>query len=424
MITWILYTILLGAALALAADRVAWVLRARGLSERRVWTAALLGAVLLPLALPLMPRIGASAVGLVPLPGIAAGVSAAGTSSVTSGPTPDQWVLLLWGAAILAMAFQLWSSTLRLRRIVANSRLIRRWPVEIRTTGGTGPAVAGLGRPVVLIPASVGGLERAERRWILRHEFEHIRAGDPGLIWLALAARSLMPWNPATWFLGRRLRDGLEFDCDRRVLARRPDARSYGETLLALADPRPGPALPIAAFREPLVSLKRRFFAMTTPRRSLPPRTLAMIAPLAAAGWVAACEFSPTYVTGEPMQAEVPTGADSTVLTDVRRIAENPTFTPYTVAPDLINREEVISALEREYSPTLREAGIGGTTNVWFFIDAEGEVQDLRIQQSSGHSGLDEAAIRTAATIRFSPALNQGTPVPVWVAFPITFRLR
>lgn len=161
---------------------------------------------------------------------------------------------------------------------------------------------------------------------------------------------------------------------------------------------------------------------MTTPRRALAPRTLALIAGLAAAGWMAACEFSPTYVTVEATRADVTAESDSVAITDPTRVGDGPTFTPFTVAPSIINRDEAVAALEREYPPSLRDAGIGGQTNVWFFINDEGEVEDLRVQESSGNEQLDQAAIRAAAAFRFTAALNKEQPVPVWVAFPITFQ--
>ena len=105
-------------------------------------------------------------------------------------------------------------------------------------------------------------------------------------------------------------------------------------------------------------------------------------------------------------------------------ISKTPTFTPYTVSPDLINRPEVASALQKEYPPVLRDAGIGGTARIWFFIDENGRVQDTRLQQSSGHAQLDEAALRVADLMRFTAALNRDQKVPVWVTFPITFEVR
>jgi len=105
-------------------------------------------------------------------------------------------------------------------------------------------------------------------------------------------------------------------------------------------------------------------------------------------------------------------------------IAAAPTFTPFTVAPSIQNRSEVIKAMEREYPPLLRDAGIGGTVKVYFFIDENGVVQDHRIDQSSGHQALDDAALKVAGVYRFSPALNRDKKVPVWVSFPITFQVR
>jgi periplasmic protein TonB len=101
-----------------------------------------------------------------------------------------------------------------------------------------------------------------------------------------------------------------------------------------------------------------------------------------------------------------------------------PTFTPFTVAPSIQNRAEVVRAMEREYPPLLRDAGIGGTVRVYFFIDENGRVQDFRIDQSSGHKALDDAALAVADVYRFTAALNRDKKVPVWVSFPITFQVR
>ncbi|HSG48141.1 MAG TPA: energy transducer TonB, partial [Longimicrobiales bacterium] len=61
---------------------------------------------------------------------------------------------------------------------------------------------------------------------------------------------------------------------------------------------------------------------------------------------------------------------------------------------------------------------------VYFLIDENGAVQDFRIDQSSGHQALDQAALDVASVYKFSPALNRDKKVPVWVSFPITFQVR
>lgn len=105
-------------------------------------------------------------------------------------------------------------------------------------------------------------------------------------------------------------------------------------------------------------------------------------------------------------------------------IGDEPTFTPYTVEPEVRNRAEVQRALEREYPSTLRDAGIGGTVIMYFFIDENGNVQNTEVAQSSGHTALDEAAHRVAMTFEFTPALNRDQRVPVWIQIPIIFESR
>ena len=54
----------------------------------------------------------------------------------------------------------------------------------------------------------------------------------------------------------------------------------------------------------------------------------------------------------------------------------------------------------------------------------EGEVQDFRVNRSSGHQALDNAALAVAGVYRFSAAINRDKKVPVWVQFAITFQVR
>lgn len=121
--------------------------------------------------------------------------------------------------------------------------------------------------------------------------------------------------------------------------------------------------------------------------------------------------------TGKGKSSDV--GAQKTVTSD--DISAAPTFTPFTVAPSLKNREEVARALQRDYPDDLRGDGISGNVLVWFLIDENGRVQKFQIKESSGHDELDHAALKVASIMRFSPALNRDQRVPVWVALPIAF---
>ncbi len=101
-----------------------------------------------------------------------------------------------------------------------------------------------------------------------------------------------------------------------------------------------------------------------------------------------------------------------------------PAFSPYTVRPELQNREEVSRALMANYPPALRDAGIGGQIMVWVLIDAAGKVVKAQIKDRSGHEALDRAAEKVAQSMKFSPARSRDEPVKVWILLPIAFKTK
>ena len=106
---------------------------------------------------------------------------------------------------------------------------------------------------------------------------------------------------------------------------------------------------------------------------------------------------------------------------DRAAIEAGPVFTPMTVRPEILNASEVQAALVREYPPILRDAGIGGTVVVWYYISETGQVLNARVSEGSGQAELDAASLRVAAVFQFSPAMNRDRPVSVWIPIPITF---
>jgi protein TonB len=129
--------------------------------------------------------------------------------------------------------------------------------------------------------------------------------------------------------------------------------------------------------------------------------------------------IAPTTFADNPVEDLPPPPTDDGVVD----IAAAPVFTPMTVRPEIRNRPEVQAALMREYPAILRDAGIGGTVVVWFFINEEGLVQDTRISRTSGQVQFDQAALEVADVLRFSPALNRDQRVQVWIEVPITFQV-
>lgn len=169
---------------------------------------------------------------------------------------------IMWVWLVVTIGLALWG-------MVGVSRLAwlfpkRSGPVIVHPT--LGPATIGLLRTRVVIPNWVLALPEAERRDVLRHEFEHKRAHDTQLLFLASLTVVMTPWNVALWWLLRRLSLAVEVDCDNRVLAGRADAASYGELLLKVAATGPTPRMQ-PAFLGGNGVLERRVRHMLAPTR-------------------------------------------------------------------------------------------------------------------------------------------------------------
>lgn len=104
------------------------------------------------------------------------------------------------------------------------------------------------------------------------------------------------------------------------------------------------------------------------------------------------------------------------------QIADKPVFTPFTTRPELMNKAAAAKTIEDLYPPLLKDAGIGGTVQVWLFIDKTGQVAKTQINQSSGYEALDQAALKAVGTFEFKPALNKDERVDAWVSVPIVFK--
>ena len=77
--------------------------------------------------------------------------------------------------------------------------------------------------------------------------------------------------------------------------------------------------------------------------------------------------------------------------------------------------------LQRElpYPPEAIERGLQGEALVLLFLDASGNAIAARIESSSGHTILDEAALRAVRSLRSLP-----DSAPREVLLPVRFRLR
>lgn len=146
-------------------------------------------------------------------------------------------------------------------------------------------------------------------------------------------------------------------------------------------------------------------------------------------------EVVPTPPAGSSLFYEVPAaplgeGAEPALLAPGASFAPPPApereprsayAGPEATLPRLLDREAQQRAIARSYPPSLLDAGIGGTVGLQLWVDSTGTVEVAHVSRSSGHAGLDRAALEVAPTFRFEPARRLGQPVGTWVEFPMVF---
>lgn len=83
----------------------------------------------------------------------------------------------------------------------------------------------------------------------------------------------------------------------------------------------------------------------------------------------------------------------------------------------------LVSSPRAEYTDLARDAGIEGRVVVRMLVGKDGRVKDAVVDPKFSIPILDAIALEAARGSVFTPALNNGHPVAVWVARPYEFRL-
>ncbi|HEV8197416.1 MAG TPA: M56 family metallopeptidase [Gemmatimonadales bacterium] len=345
--SWMIYTLLVGGLVslaALAAERALLLLR---LPVRWVWAAALALSLLIPCLAHFMPS-------RVAIPRVIKR-SMLDTVYLTSPPKVLSWPYrstppstgipigkalgIGWAVASLGLAQLVIFSMAVLqgrrrewRRVVVDG-------VDTLVAPDFGPAVVGWRRLEIVLPTWALALAEDARALVVRHEQEHLRHGDPRLLIHASLVVLAIPWNPALWWQYRRLRRAIELDCDARVVRGGADVGRYGVVLLeagGFCRRNRFPAL--AAFTERAIDLEARIKALT-PGRSRWRGARVGVAGFGACFLVAAAGLIPDPLSPSPWLPEtivlnrVSSAPDTTSLTTWARDHLPPGyFTSSTVA--------------------------------------------------------------------------------------------
>lgn len=300
---WLLTTTLRASALAVVILGMQLLLR-RWLPPQ--WRHSLWVPLLIVLALPVLPSVP---FGLFPRKAVVtasepavARIAADDTAPAAALPVAalpqaaswkiNPWALTWLAGSVIVLGTGIASYRRNMRRILkgavpaspalrhsiegaAHDVTLRRKPRVIVSTAVESPAVTGLVRPTLLLPAGFPeGFSASEARLILLHEFTHLKRFDLPVNWLTCVFQAMHWFNPILWFAFARMRADRESACDAQVLSLdQDDCRSaYGHALLKLqsAAPHPGLNLGFVGIFERSAELKTRIREISSHRKAHP----------------------------------------------------------------------------------------------------------------------------------------------------------
>jgi len=396
---WMAYCLGITTLLAAGAFALDRALRLGRRPTRWVWT----GALAASLAIPLAARIRPEAFTTVTVPTLATApiqinvtrdavpptatppVAPSRSFSLSDLDRPLVWLWVGMSAILCIMLIVAAWRLARLRRQWLRASLEGR---AVLVSDDVGPAVASFWSRDLVFPLWTLTLDDRQRRLMLAHEEEHVRARDPWLLAAAGLALVAVPWNVAAWWLVRRLRLAVEMDCDARVLGRGQDVASYGALLLAVGGRATRRLIGAAALGEPASFLEHRIRSMTAavPRRYV--RQAAGLVALAAGALVLACEAprpeQPQLTDNPNRSSRTPTGLGSGWVTGKGGVH---------VGATLPTLEEVQHSVLENYGAEVQRYA-GAATDLWFVVDPQGTVVSHGAASASAPDSIDTEEAR------------------------------
>jgi TonB family protein len=301
----------------------------------------------------------------------------------------DSWLMAVWGMASIILLARLAAGFRLLTAIERTAETHTIDGVPVLMTSALGPAVFGIRRLRYVMPQWLLDLDSSLRELVMRHELEHSRAHDPQLTLVAAIAVALMPWNPALWWIGKRLRLAVEMDCDARVLRVAPDRERYARLLILIAQRRTRTTVATMLASSPS-NLNRRIAGMSVRHPANTRLRLVALSIAAAAAVACSSKYGADLVTS-------PT-AGATAATEVVTY-----FSPEGATPAVLVEHPSLV-----YPARLRSSAVKGEVVAMFVVDSSGSVLDGSLRIVRSPDSLFTQSVRTVvAGMRFNPpALN------------------
>lgn len=371
---------------ALALGCLALMRRASSATRHLVCACAMTGALLLPLTL-LAPA------NVAPLR--LSTITFLATSGAASGGASWPIARILIGVWIAGMALLLLRLGVGYWRLAAVLRTAT--PADGYVFSDVAvPMVAGLLRPVILMPRSVECWPLSQLAAALKHELAHVERKDLWTNLMAHLACTVYWFHPLAWAVAHRMRDEQETACDDAVLCSGFEPASYAEALIATARSITSTNLiGCHMTQETLKSRIARLFENGLPRMSSP-ATLRRTAIV----------FAAAIVTIALLNAQ----------------PQGPADHPYKMA-DGIAAPKVLYKVDPDYTYEARAAKIDGPVVLQLVVGTDGLAHEISVLKTPG-AGLDRKAVEALQKWHFQPGLKDGQPVAVIATIEVNFKLK
>ena len=185
-----------------------------------------------------------------------------------------------------------------------------------------GPVLAGIFRPVILLPGSLTEqLPARHLKHIIAHELAHARRWDNLVLLIQRLAEMLLFFHPVVWVCGRMMRREAEAACDDAVVAGFGASVEYADSLARVAEMRDRLTrrLLVNTFAAAESNLSRRIKRILHDRRAR--MTLGLTVASVVALIIIACVGLPT--ASKRTAAHATTSGDSAMSTQTNKLARN-----------------------------------------------------------------------------------------------------
>ena len=257
------------------------------------------------------------------------------------------------------------------------------------------PVTAGWWRPLVLVPAALAsGMPHELLEALLAHEMAHVRRLDYLVNLGQNVIEILLFYHPAVWWISGRVRAEREQIADDLAARHTGAPRTLARALSELERMQFSSAhLAVGANGGDLLTRVKRLVRPDT-------QAFNWKAALPVLGLAAACLSVYAHASVRSPSAPL-----------VKLIAERAPIADFR------------SCKKPKWPDGALAAGRTGTVTLGFKISADGNPVASRIEQSSGHADLDEAAKAGIEQCHFKPGTGNGQPVESWMKMQYVWTL-